>query len=442
MTYNIWVGGTSLGQPLSRTVGVIQTAQADVVGIQEQGSSGPALATALGFHYRNLGGSTAILSRYPIVEGANQGAKLQLSPTQQAYIFNVHLTPYPYQPYDIRDSLITSEAQAIAAAQATRGSSVGALLSGMAPALASPAPVFLTGDFNEPSHLDWTAEAGAAGLHFGRKVAWPASSAVTTAGMVDAFRELRPDEVNDRGETWTPGYPAPNVDADEVHDRIDFVYYTGLNVKPTAALTLGYNANDLNTDIGIQPYPSDHRAVVVEFSMPSCAVTGDLNGDCRVTTVDWMQFRASQQADLIGLSRGQAYSRGDLNGDFRNDHADFMIFKAAFEAANGAGSFNGNWLRVPEPSSAILAAMVFIVCPFLARNRNLLRKEGVHFGCINNFLPDCRVGCGGMGNSSVARTVAFEDSPKRASISVNIDCIAINSGSSAIIANCWSAVTY
>ena len=268
MTYNIWVGGTSMGQPLSRTVGVIQAAQADVVGIQEQGSSGPALATALGFHYHNIGGSTAILSRYPIAQGESQGAKLQLSPTQQAYIFDVHLAPYPYQPYDIRDGLLTTEAQAIAAAQATRGSSVTSLLSGMAPALASGAPVFLTGDFNEPSHLDWTQDAATAGLHFGRKVAWPASRAVRSAGLVDAFRELRPDEVADPGETWTPGNPAPHLDPGEVHDRIDFVYYSGVNVVPTTAFVLGYDANDPNTDIGIQPYPSDHRSVVVEFDIP------------------------------------------------------------------------------------------------------------------------------------------------------------------------------
>jgi endonuclease/exonuclease/phosphatase family metal-dependent hydrolase len=360
MTYNIWVGGTSLGQPLSRTVGVIQAAQADVVGIQEQAGSGPALAAALGFHYHNIGGSTSILSRYPIVQGESQGAKLQLSPTQQAYIFDVHLAPYPYQPYDIRDGLLTTEAQAIAAAQATRGSSVTALLSGMGPALASGAPVFLTGDFNEPSHLDWTQDAATAGLHFGKKVAWPASRAVRNAGLVDAFRELRPDEIADRGETWTPGSPAPQIDPGEVHDRIDFVYYTGANVVANSALVLGYDANDPNTDIGIQPYPSDHRSVVVEFDIPRCSITGDLTGDCRINTSDWMQFRTGQHANLTGLPRSQAYAKGDLTGDFRNDHADFVLFKIAFETANGTGSFTTSIILVPEPATALLAICLAI----------------------------------------------------------------------------------
>jgi len=370
MTYNIWVGGTAVGQPLSRTVGVIQAAGADVVGLQEQGSSGPALAAALGFQYHNLGGSTAILSRYPIVQSLGQGAKLQLSPTQEAFIFNVHLTPFPYQPYDIRDGLISTESQAIAAAQETR--SAASVLSNISSALVSGAPVFLTGDFNEPSHLDWTQEAADAGLNFNMKVNWPTSRSVTDAGLTDAFREVRPDEVNDRGETWTPGYPAPNLDADEVHDRIDFVYYSGFNVTPTSAQILGYDENDGNTDIGIQPYPSDHRAVVVEFEMPACFALGDLNGDCSLTAADWTQFRNGQYANMTGLSASQAYQLGDLTGDFKNNHADFVIFKSAWDASHGAGSFLQMLNRVPEPASVVMAMWALLALPAFRRRESRL----------------------------------------------------------------------
>src|SRR4051794_24924043 len=48
MTDNIFLGGATYG-PLSRTVGVIQAAQADVIGIQEVRGSGQTLASALGF---------------------------------------------------------------------------------------------------------------------------------------------------------------------------------------------------------------------------------------------------------------------------------------------------------------------------------------------------------------------------------------------------------
>ena len=139
MSYNIWVGGASTG-PLSRTVGVIQTAQADIIGIQEQGGNGQAIATALGFNYQSLGGSTAILSRYPIVQTLNSGVKVQLSAQQEAFVFDVHLAPYPYQPYDIRDGFITNETQAIAQAQATRN--VTGVLNAMTPSLNSALPCF------------------------------------------------------------------------------------------------------------------------------------------------------------------------------------------------------------------------------------------------------------------------------------------------------------
>src|SRR6478609_4304287 len=308
MTYNVLVGGAQYG-PLSRTVGVIQTAQADVIGIQEVGGSAQSIANSLGFYYQGFNSDIAIISRYPIAEVFNQGVRLQVSPTQDAYVFDVHLAPYPYQPYDIRDGLITTEAQAIAAASATRGTSVSTLIDQISPALASGSPVFLAGDFNEPSHLDWTQAAANAGLHFGKKVDWPTSHAITNAGLGDSFRQLRPDVINDRGNTWTPGSPAPSIAANEVMDRIDFVYYAGSGVIPVSSKTLGYNANDGSTDIQIQPYPSDHRAVVTQFNLPTCSMA-DLSGNCTVGVEDWTLFRAGQQVNMTGFTPSQAHAMG------------------------------------------------------------------------------------------------------------------------------------
>lgn len=352
MSYNILAGGASYG-PLSRTVGVINAANADVIGIQEVGGSAQAIANALGYYYQGFNSDLAIISRYPITQVVGQGVKLQLGPTHEAYLFDVHLAAYPYQPYGIRDGSLKTESAAIDAAQTTRN--MTSVLNGMSSALTSGSPTFLVGDFNEPSHLDWTQEAANAGMHFGMKVDWPTSRSVTNAGLVDAFRTLRPDEVTDPAFTWTPGYPAPNTDANEVHDRIDFVYYAGANVTPTEAKTLGYNANDGSTDIAIQPYPSDHRAVVVQFDLPYCFGVGDLNGDCAVDTADWFQFRSNQLTDLTGLTAAQAYAKGDLNGDFRNNYADFVLFKKAYDTRNGSGAFVAMVVAVPEPATGWLA---------------------------------------------------------------------------------------
>lgn len=376
MTYNILLGGAEYG-PLSRTVGVIQTAQADVIGIQEVRGSGQAIANALGFYYHSFNSDVAIISRYPIAQVLNEGVRLHVSPTQDVFIFDAHLTPFPYQPYDIRDGLITTESQAIAQAQATRGAEVTTLINDMAPAMSTGMPVFMTGDFNEPSHLDWTQAAANAGLHFGKKVDWPASHAVVNSGMTDSFRQLRPDVINDRGNTWTPGSPAPTVEANEVFDRIDFVYYAGANVSPQSSLTLGYDANGPDTDIGIQPYPSDHRAVVTQFNVPTCSIFGDINGSCSLGVDDWTQFRASQLANLTGLTHAQAYAKGDLNGDFHNDHADFVLFKDAYDTVHGSGAFAAMLSEVPEPAtgSIALGGIVWMIA-FAQHGRSRGRARG------------------------------------------------------------------
>src|SRR5689334_25057737 len=78
MTYNILLGGAQYG-PLSRTVGVIQAAQADVIGIQEVRGSAQAIASALGFYYYGFDSDLAIISRYPITQVFDEGVRLHLS---------------------------------------------------------------------------------------------------------------------------------------------------------------------------------------------------------------------------------------------------------------------------------------------------------------------------------------------------------------------------
>ena len=60
--------------------------------------------------------------------------------------------------------LSQTAAEAVTEDRKARGGQVERLLKDLKPVLGSGATVFLTGDFNEPSHLDWTARAAAAGL--------------------------------------------------------------------------------------------------------------------------------------------------------------------------------------------------------------------------------------------------------------------------------------
>ncbi|MCS5670752.1 MAG: hypothetical protein NZ577_02740, partial [Vicinamibacterales bacterium] len=115
---------------------------ADIVGLQERavfffGGFGASDAAALGYHYHAFSSTeanlnaldTAVLSRFPIVETYADGVKIELAAGRFAYVFDVHLEPYPYQPYDISDGLINTEAEAIADATATRGAGMASVLS-------------------------------------------------------------------------------------------------------------------------------------------------------------------------------------------------------------------------------------------------------------------------------------------------------------------------
>jgi hypothetical protein len=247
-----------------------------------------------------------------------------------------------------------NEAAVISAATAARGSEVTSYLSDMASALSSNTPVFFTGDFNEPSHLDWTAATAAATPRpYDLKVEYPTSKRIVNAGMTDSLRVVRPDVVNDHAYTWTPGYPPPNLAADEVHDRIDIVYHAGPGVTPTAAQTVGYPDLSPNTDIAVPGYNADHRAVVVTYNV-SIPILGDFNGDGVLDLADWAMLRGNQLADLSGLTAQQAYERGDITRDFRNDYADFAKFKTIFDGQNGEGAFAAMLAGVPEPSTGAL----------------------------------------------------------------------------------------
>jgi len=271
MSYNVYRGGTKRGQPLSQTLKVIQEAKADIVGGQEIGASIEKLAQLLGWnHYAD------ILTRYEIVEEKRNGIKVKLPSGRHAYIFNLHLPSNPYQPYQLmgirpkfkkhRDTpFIKTEAEAVEGAKKARthGTTLRRLFH-MMRGIDKNVPVFVVGDFNEPSHLDWTDAAARSGRH-PIKVEFPTSKAFAKAGFTDAYRIIYPDEMAKPGFTWSPAYKAD--DPRSHRDRIDFVYFRGNGLKVTDAKIVG--ENEENADIVVAPYPSDHRAVVATFTLPN-----------------------------------------------------------------------------------------------------------------------------------------------------------------------------
>ena len=145
--------------------------------------------------------------------------------------------------------------------------------------------ILIGGDFNEPSHLDWTEETKNLFEHNGAIVQWPVSTLLEEAGFKDAYRELYPNPVthpcitfpcfNPRKSaasvTWTP-------ESDE-RDRIDFVHhypYTGLSVTnaqvvgPVATVAFAEKVDKAGEDPHITPeavWPSDHKGLLIEYTL-------------------------------------------------------------------------------------------------------------------------------------------------------------------------------
>jgi endonuclease/exonuclease/phosphatase family metal-dependent hydrolase len=274
MSFNILYGGTHLGQSLEQTAAVIRLAQADIVVACEQWGNAEPLADLLGFTCHIVVAppywkSVAVLSRYPITETFANGVRLELDLQQSVCVFGVHLTSTPYQPYRVRDKAYTKKEEILDEARETREQELVVVLSEIRPLIEAGERVLLCGDFNEPSHLDWTLASAREGHHFGLEMPWPCSKRVTESGMEDAYRVVFPDVCRHPGYTWTsvPGLGVGGSERaeDEVHDRIDFIYYAGLGLEPRAASIVGENSR--NADLVVSPFPSDHRAVAVIYQI-------------------------------------------------------------------------------------------------------------------------------------------------------------------------------
>ena len=383
--------GISQNEKVNRIAEIVNTTGADIIGFQEGENHVNSVFSQLGgasagwhLHQQTamdgVIGGAYIMSKFPItlISNNGHGVQLQLDVDTTAWLFNNHLPFGPYGPYFVRDNPGASTQAYLDSTQPTYNT-MQRVLNDIAASTTIKDSVFLTGDFNDPSHLDWTQEAADAGLHFGEVVPWITSNMVQDAGFRDSYRDTFPDAVNHLGETWSPLHPA------DVQDRIDFVYYRGDLITLTDSQVVGEVGAPLlgNVDVPIANYPSDHRAVVSSFTI-SPLLVGDLDADGDLDSEDWALYRIGLHADLSGLTPQQAHRMGDLNADFLNNHADFVLFKNSYERKNGVGAFASMMAEsnsVPEPTSLLLVmhsgVMIGMIFP-RALNANSSVRIGLH----------------------------------------------------------------
>jgi hypothetical protein len=243
-----------------------------------------------------------ILTCLEIIQKTPFGIRVKFpSVDSTLWVFNTHLPYHPYQPFQVEhppipyegDPVLTTEKEAILSSQQTRGNQVNLLLQDIQTHVQSTDPIVIMGDFNEPSHLDWTNEGVIAGYH-PIPVRWHCTHALHQQGYRDAYRTYYPNPLVHPGFTWCtydeelagPAGHLPGWRKDtkgkgnsascprDRADRIDFLYFKGMQLNQVGLMgpkQSGGFQRDLVED-GLIQFPmadsewvSDHRAIVASF---------------------------------------------------------------------------------------------------------------------------------------------------------------------------------
>ena len=188
LVYNVEYGGDET------TDDVIRKIDADIVGVLESYNRLPAIARATGYPYFNVG--LQILSKYPIHEPSGADGLYSLIEVQPGYavaFFNTHLDYVQYGPNVYLDGMPLD--QLIESEEEVRTASMRILIPDMERLATEGVPVFLTGDFNTPSHEDYTEPTVGTREGFDEPIPWPTTQALVDAGLYDTYREIHPDPV-------------------------------------------------------------------------------------------------------------------------------------------------------------------------------------------------------------------------------------------------------
>lgn len=279
MSLNLWLGGAQIDDALSKQVALVEKHKPDIIGLQEtSGHAAEDLAAELGWHHYQSGESVGVVSRFRITAetgttSAAAGVRVEYAEGRELELWSAHLGYDPYGPYDACFDGMEVEEIFEREADSGRVPQAEELAKELAPKAeraeaAGGVPLLLVGDFNSPSHLDWTEETRDEHCGYG-PVEWPTTKIVEDAGLNDTFRIANPDPADVPGTTWSPLYPFHEGDSGEVEpqDRIDYVTYAGdaLTVQDSSALVDG-DPEPVPHHAGNE-WPTDHAAVLTTFTV-------------------------------------------------------------------------------------------------------------------------------------------------------------------------------
>jgi hypothetical protein len=314
LQFNIWLGGSQVPGGRAGIADTLAAVKPDVVMLSE---STPERVAALlsdladrGLTYFDNRNPVdpAVISRYPIIEHASfpswskavvsvDGTEVTAYSGHLEYRYYVAYLPRAYgggTPAPLETSeygwgeiptgpitdlgLIERLNEASGRTKVTR-----TVLADAAKERAKGRLTLMAGDFNEPSHRDWTRRTRNLFDHHGAVVEWSTTKAIEAAGFRDSYRVMHPDPVRTPGFTWPSDNPAADVGqltwapkADE-RDRIDFVFYhpdrrikllDSVIVGPSSTIVRNKRVEEAGRDEFWEPtwtWPTDHKAVLSTF---------------------------------------------------------------------------------------------------------------------------------------------------------------------------------
>ena len=261
--FNIEYGGVHVS--FDKVVRAIERGGAQIVGIEEAQTHIPRLARELGWPY--FSERLQVVSQFPLIDPPGADGRYLLAEVQPGAVVaiqNVHLPSNPYGPFRVKQG--QSRKKVLRIENRLRVPAIEPTLAAAEPLMADDIPVFLVGDFNTPTWEDWTRRMVGVRPQIRYPVRWPVSLAVEDAGFVDSYRTVYPNPMRHPGLTWWAnrpklfgGYPPRSAP----QDRIDLIYATP-DAAPLRSIIVGETHSPL-ADVGVHPWPSDHRSVVSTF---------------------------------------------------------------------------------------------------------------------------------------------------------------------------------
>ena len=288
MVWNVQRGANNFDQGPEKALRVIKESGADVVLLQEsydingdRPKLGAWLAEQLGWSsYQGDSAHLCVLTKLDIEKTFYHhawhgvGALLTDEAGRSFVAYSIWLDYRAYTPYALRDNpaLTDDELLAHETEKSSRYKQIKALLAYIKEQghLNLDVPLLVGGDFNCPSHLDWTEEAEQS-RPFVRDLPLPVSKAVVKTGLIDAYREVHPDPIKEPGITWSPLYRINKQGKPETADRIDRLYIkqpadpTEPLLVPDKAMVLPEELEDNDIPQAQRLFPSDHSAVVIRL---------------------------------------------------------------------------------------------------------------------------------------------------------------------------------